>query len=559
MLNKSTHIIYEKNKYKDDKIDLFYDYTNSNDLGNLKAENNSKYFYSDNKFYSPIQNNYNNYSINNNYFNSYTEKNVDQIKDKETDKDIDIDLDLVKEKEDIYKDLNLSFKSNTLKKYIQTKKESFDKLSSSINNIINKYNDKEDNSNAICKNENKNKKKNGINTINNNNLNKIVEHLIKAYSKDELKLIKDKLDNEVDEEEEPQPEKLNFIQHIYKRNKLKLSSDSPSFLKSNNNKNTKINLGNKNFNDKNKNKYFKKINKCIIYKPIKINNTNASNSKNFKKNDNNINKYFSYESNKNNKSNNIKAKPEFYTYIQCKTSFDCIDNFLKRQKQYRSYTENKKNDLTLNKNYIENKKHTFNPNTSYTSNSKYSIKLQAQRLNESNVSKINRIICSSAEKNSKNNKLKYSKTFSFTPNINKNNKIYKKLTSDYNMIKNRFKIETNKELTPVKYVNHRFDHVKSIYKNDGGLFKRIKEQNQKKIEKVEKLKIENEYKEMEGCTFKPDMSMSKTRNKSPSASKYLRNNSNKNPIHNEEKKNKDFRYIDFYEYKKKHKNLNKKK
>ena len=556
MLNKSSHIIYEKNKYKDDKIDLFYDYTNSNDLGNLKTENNSKYFYSDNKFYSPIQNNYNNYSINNNYFSSYTEKNNDQIKDKDTDKETDLDLDLLKEKEDIYKDLNLSFKSNTLKEYIQTKKESFDKLSSSINNIINKYNGEEDSSNTIFKKENKRKKMNGINTINDNNLNKIVEHLIKAYSKDELKLIKDKLDNEVDEEEEPQPEKLNFIQHIYKRNKLKLSSDSPSFLKSNNNnnKNAKINLGNKNSNDKNKNKYFKKINKCIIYKPIKINNTNDFNSKNFKKNDN-INKHFSYENNKNNKSNNIKTKPEFYTYIQCKTSFDCIDNFLKRQKQYRTYTENKKNDLRINKNYIENKKHTFNPNTSYTSNSKYSIKLQAQRLNESNASKINRIISNSAKNNNKNNNLKYSKTFTFTPNINKNNKIYKKLTVDYKINKNKFKIETNKEFTPVKYFNHRFDHVKSIYKNDGGLFKRIKEQNKKKIEKVEKLKIESENKEMEGCTFKPDMSMSKTRNKSSSASKYL----NKNAIHDEEKKIKGFRYIDFYEYKKKHKNLNKKK
>jgi len=557
MLNKSSHIIYEKNKYKDDKIDLFYDYNNPNDIGNLKNENNNKYFYSDNKFYSPIQNNYNNYSINNNYFNSYTENNNDKLKDREKDSEIDIniDIDKDKEKEDIYKDLNLSFKSNTLKEYIQTKKESFDKLSSSINNIIKKYNDEEESSNKICKNGNK--KKNGINAINDNNLNKIVEHLIKAYSKDELKLIKDKLDNEVDEEEEPQPEKLNFIQHFNKKNKLKLSSDSPSFLKGNNNKNPKINLGNKNSNDKNKNKYFKKINKCIIYKPIKISNTNISNTKNIKKNDN-INKYFSYESKANNKSNNIKTKPEFYTYIQCKTSFDCLDNFLKRQKRYRSYTENKKNDLRINKNLIENKKHTFSPNTSYTSNSKYSIKLQAQRLNESNASKINRIIANSAEKNCKNLKLKYSKTFTFTPNINKkNNKIYKKYTSDIKLNKNRFKIDTNKDLTPVKYVNHRFDHVKSIYKNDGGLFKRIKEQNKKKIEKAEKLKIENENKEMEGCTFKPDMSMSKTRSKNTSVSKYL-NNRNKNAIHDEDKKNKSFNYIDFYEYKKKHKNSNKK-
>lgn len=549
MLNKSSHIIFEKSKYKDDKIDLFYDYSNSKDLRNLPNENTSKYFYSDNKFYSPIQNNYNNYSINNNYFNSCTENIDDQIKD--------TDLDIIKDKEDIYKDLHLSFKSTTLKEYIQNKKESLDKLSSSINNIINKYNEEEGCSNKIHK---KTKSKmNGINGSNDNNLNKIVEHLIKAYSKDELKLIKDKLDNEVDEEEEPQPEKLNFIQHINKRNKLKLSSDSPSFLKGNNNKNVKINLGSKNSNDKNKNKIFKKINKYIIYKPIKINNNNISNNKNLKKNDN-INKYFSYESKNNNKSNNIKTKPEFYTYIKCKTSFDCLDNFLKRQKQYRSYTENKKNDLRINNNYIENKKHTFNPNTSFTSNSKYSIKLQAQRLNESNASKINRIINNSTDKNIKNLKLKYSKTFSFTPNINKNNRqIYKKLTSDNKLKKNKYKFDTNKELTPVKYVNHHFDYVKSIYKNDGELFKRIKEQNQKKIEKVEKLKIESENKEMKGCTFKPDMSMSKTRNKNYSASKYYRNNRNKNHIHDEEKKHRSFTYIDFYQYKKKHENANQKK
>ena len=121
MLNKSSHIIYEKNKYKDDKIDLFYDYTNSNDLGNLKTENNSKYFYSDNKFYSPIQNNYNNYSINNNYFSSYTEKNNDQIKDKDTDKETDLDLDLLKEHlqkvKDLLKDGGDWEKKNRLKVY----------------------------------------------------------------------------------------------------------------------------------------------------------------------------------------------------------------------------------------------------------------------------------------------------------------------------------------------------------------------------------------------------------------------------------------------------------
>ena len=58
----------------------------------------------------------------------------------------------------------------------------------------------------------------------------------------------------------------------------------------------------------------------------------------------------------------------------------------------------------------------------------------------------------------------------------------------------------------------------------------ITERSRKELEKLDAHRTHarenpnyNENKEMEGCTFKPDMSMSKNRNKNYSASKYFRN------------------------------------
>ena len=106
-------------------------------------------------------------------------------------------------------------------------------------------------------------------------------------------------------------------------------------------------------------------------------------------------------------------------------------------------------------------------------------------------------------------------------------------------------------MAPIKYINHKFDYVKSIYRNDSQLFKRIKEQSEKKIKKQEILKTEYDNEKLIGCTFKPDMS--KTSHKNLSYTKKckkenMNNNNNKNSIN--ENNNKNFTYIDFYQYKK---------
>ena len=142
---------------------------------------------------------------------------------------------------------------------------------------------------------------------------------------------------------------------------------------------------------------------------------------------------------------------------------------------------------------------------------------------------------------------KYNKSFTFTPKITKTNiktRNSKKISKN-NSIKTN--ITEQKELTPIKYVNHKYDYVTSIYKNDGNLLKRIKEQNEKKIKKYEKIKIENDNEKLEECTFKPDMS--KTFNKNLSFNKTYKK-SNTNNINDKNKDNKSFTYVDFYQHKK---------
>ena len=542
MESKLSKKINKNNKYyNEEKIDLFYDYSNNFNYNNKSNEENKEIHYSNTEYYSKIDNNYKNYSINNNYYSSdkyYNEESSSVINIKSV------------------------FNSNTLKDYIKNKKEIFNKISNSMNNIINKHKKEEDKYNFLYKIENHKLD----NKNNDENLNKIVDHLIKAYSKDELKLIKEKINKKVDEdEEEPIPEKLSFIKKENNTNKLKVSSDSPLFLRNTNNNNIghynnnnklKNNTINKS-NDKIKKQYFKKINKNFKYKPVKINCSNISNIKSTK------NKITNISNDNNNYSNEInsKFKPEFYTYIKCKTSFECLDNFLKRQKSYNNYIINKKINLRNIRNISENKQLTFKPNTSFTSSSKYSIKLKAQRLDESYIDKANRLIYESIEKkkeNNKNLKLKYNQSFSFTPNINKQNKIYNKKSIKRSKTKKNEsynKKEISKDLTPIKYVNHKFDYVKSIYKNDNELFKRIKEQSEKKIKKYEKLKIENDIEKMEGCTFKPDMSKTYHKNLSYSKNK---NTKKRVDIKNNDNQNKNFTYTDFYQYKKNKQKINKK-
>ena len=69
-----------------------------------------------------------------------------------------------------------------------------------------------------------------------------------------------------------------------------------------------------------------------------------------------------------------------------------INNFILRQEKFNKYIKQKKINLKKDVNENESKKCTFTPNTSCTSNSKYSIKLEAQRQDESKLDKTNRMV-----------------------------------------------------------------------------------------------------------------------------------------------------------------------
>ena len=307
-----------KNHYNEEKYELFFDYNNSYSFENILKENNNKTYQlnSGNKNEFEVYNyniNPNIYSNNNNLLNDNYNNNCNNFSKSYN--------------EAQSTKINSSFNSYSLNEYIQRKKDEFNKISNSMKKII----DKHKNDKNICDLETNNNDnqplKNEYNCDKDKNLNKIVEHLIKAYSKDELKYIKEKINNKVlVDEDEPQPETLlNIYNYNNVKNKnrnrnrnkinLKLSSDSPSFLKiTNNNKDIK---NNKTI-DKNKNQFFKKINKNINYKPIKINAKNFSNKKKFK-NTNNNSHNTTHILNKTDitKNTNVKFKPEFYTYIKC--------------------------------------------------------------------------------------------------------------------------------------------------------------------------------------------------------------------------------------------------
>ena len=216
MDNESTDIIKNKTKkknYNEEKYELFFDYNDSS-LENILKENNNKTYQINSDYYSQYHNIYDNNSNNNNYY-SFLNKSYNEGQSTK---------------------INSSLNSYNLKDYIQNKKITFNIISNSIKKIIDKHKSEELNYNLEYINDNKNfNYYNNKNT--NNNLSQIVDHLIKAYSKDELKIIKNKLNKKVEEEEEdePKPEKFlyNYINHKKSKNKqsLKLSSDSSLFLK----------------------------------------------------------------------------------------------------------------------------------------------------------------------------------------------------------------------------------------------------------------------------------------------------------------------------------------
>ena len=211
MKDESSYIIRKKNiHYNEEKCKLFFDYDNSYSLEKLTNDKISKTYTLNNNYQHSKINCYNIYS--NNYIGNNDNYNT-------SNKSYD-DLKSTK--------INSSFNSIALNDFIQNKKNTFKNLFNSMDKII----DKHKNDVNILTNNYESKKQNNLNDKK-ENLNKIVDHLIKVYSKDELKFIKEKIDNKVEEEEEePQPEKLLYTKH---KNYLKLSSDIPSFLKTNNN------------------------------------------------------------------------------------------------------------------------------------------------------------------------------------------------------------------------------------------------------------------------------------------------------------------------------------
>ena len=220
-------------------------------------------------------------------------------------------------------------------------------------------------------------------------------------------------------------------------------------------------------------------------------------------------------------------------------------NFIERQEKFNKYINQKKINLKKDINRKESRKYTFTPNTSCTSNSKYSIKLEAERLEESNLDKANRMVYDSVKKiEDKNNHLflMYNTQYSFIPSINKNNK-YKinNKESNYIIRKKERKEKRNEKKKEIenKYINHEYDNIKSNYKNDKELMNRINEEYKKRIKKINNIRRENE--DYDSCTFKPEIN----KNNNLYYINFKNNNINLN------KKN---TYVDFYNKKKYYKN-----
>ena len=327
-----------------------------------------------------------------------------------------------------------------MNKSIKERKERFNKICDSINKILSRYK----------KEKISNKENEDLNIEDKNkNINRIAEHLIKTYSKEELKLIKEKISTKFEEDEEPKPEIFlpKYSPKKYNNELLltnnRIKKDYFNFVKINQNK--------------------------TMNKPIKLETKNISNYKKDKNERNDIKII------RRNINNNLQLNPTFLTYVKCKTSFECLDNFLKRKK--------------IKKNNNNNKKRKIDIKSLSTTSTKVSKKC-----------------------------------------LNKNKKEKKE---EYNY-------------TPIKYVNHKYDYVKSLYRNDEHLLERIKEQTDKKLKKYEQIKTEQNKEKLEQCTFKPDISKSSNKNINHGNSKYKLNKSKiKTEIDN-----KNSSYVEFYQYKK---------
>ena len=104
-------------------------------------------------------------------------------------------------------------------------------------------------------------------------------------------------------------------------------------------------------------------------------------------------------------------------------------------------------------------------------------------------------------------------------------------------------------------MNHKYDYVQSLYKNDDQLLERIKDQTDKKLKKYERIKTEQSNEELEECTFKPDI------NKTINKNKKQRNYKSKliGELIRKDNENKNLTYLEFYQYKIHMEKINKEK
>ena len=296
--------------------------------------------------------------------------------------------------------------------------------------------------------------------------------------------------------------------------------------------------------------YINEENKCYFKESKKdnsmINNTNLDvynrlyNKSYYKKNIKKIDT---------NEENNCIFTPQLFSSVKYN---ECLDDFIKRQEQFNSYIKQKKNNLKKDLNNKESKKFTFTPNTSCTSASKYSIKLEAQRQDESNLDKANRLVYDSVKKiQERNNHLKliYNTQYTFIPSINKNTR--KIINNKYNIINNNLSYDEKilnkkknnndviKEKKIEKYINHHYDNIKSNYKNDNELMNRLKNENINRIIKIDNIRKEQENEIYDIYTFKPVINKNRS----------INNFNNFNNINYFNRKNPDS-YVDYYNKKK---------
>ena len=306
--------------------------------------------------------------------------------------------------------------------------------------------------------------------------------------------------------------KNNLFNFTNQSEDINLISKKNENIPQSNNDELKINQNFINFNKSSK----------IENNNIRINNQlNTYNNKNMSNNNNNLDVYNRlynksyYKKKQNNifssKEEDCTFNPKLLSKLDEKIE---INNFILRQEKFNKYIKQKKINLKKDMNENESKKCTFTPNTSCTSNSKYSIKLEAQRQDESKLDKTNRMVYEQIKKMEvKNNNLylMYNNKYSFIPTINKKlnfkkiKKIELKTVPKFQKRKIITEIKENDAMNEHKYINHHYDNVNSIYKNDEALMSRLREENKKRKNKVDILRKEQENKIFEGYTFKPDI------------------------------------------------------